>query len=332
MNVSQGQGHQFTRFDKTLSDSAPLVPSAIPRTLTNVQHQQIVPRDRHQRNQETRKGSAATSSQSSRRRADIGGALTRRYSCDQCGKKYTQPQGLSRHHRETHSPSLCRRCGVFEWGRPYVLKEHLKRCHPGVNPDVELKKIKQISRSSTTITEYILQDSPTPELEQRSLAESQLRPPTPPPPAVTELPPLSLPAFSPVPYYSQFEFAEPTGMGSNGENASQLALHDSCPRTLLLAEERSQMVKDLGVYAPMQIWLALVFIYITPVIADVDHSLRYRNSQGRCNGTNTTSYPVTPPISTLAPPVNGFSSSSIHGTPTVDSLRPSYFSRTVPLL
>jgi hypothetical protein len=334
MNVAQVHGNQFARFDKTLSDSVPKVQPAIPRTLTNVQHQQTASRDRHQRFQEARKGPAArTSSQSSRQPADIYGAPTRRYLCEQCHKKYTQPQGLSRHRRDKHEPSLCRHCGIFDWGRPYVLKEHLKRCHPGVDPDVELMEIKRNSRSATTSTRHPLQDSPpTPELERWGPAESQLRPQTPPPPAVTEVPPLSLSAFPPVACHSQFEFAEPTAMVSDEENATQFAPHNSYPRTLLLIEERSQTVKGLGIYDPMQIWLAPLVIYATPMISDIDYSLRYRNNQGGCNGTNTTFYPVTAPIPTLAPPVNEFCRGSVHEIPTVDSFGLSYVSRTVPPL
>lgn len=68
----------------------------------------------------------ASSGQSSTAR----GALKKSYSCERCDKEFTQLQGLNRHRREIHEPKMCTFCGVFKWGRRYLLKEHLKKKHP----------------------------------------------------------------------------------------------------------------------------------------------------------------------------------------------------------
>lgn|SRR6266850_1174445 len=248
MSVPQGQAHQFTRIDKMLNGS---VPSALPRmsgTPAAVRNQQGTPHGLHQQFQHVGKGPAAMSSRSSRQ-AGVHGSPTRRYSCDMCDKHYAQPQGLTRHRRETHKPSLCRHCGVFEWGRPYVLKEHLGKWHPGVNPDAELEEIKHNSRSTTTYLPQI--SSSTPELERWGRAEFQLHPPTLLPSAMIGLPSVPPPAFLPVAYRPQFEFAELTSMKNKGQIACQFAaLNSSCARTPFpLIEERSRMAQDLDVYA-----------------------------------------------------------------------------------
>ena len=191
-----------------LNDSVPSALHGIPVTPTAVRNQQGALHDVRRRSQHVGKGPAVMPSRSSRQ-ADAHGSPTRRYSCDMCDKHYAQPQGLSRHQRETHSPRLCRHCGVFEWGRPYVLKEHLEKWHPGVNPDAELEEIKRNGRSTTTITRCLPQISPsTPELEQWGLAEFQLHPPTLPLPAMMGLPSVSLPPFPPVAYRPQPESME----------------------------------------------------------------------------------------------------------------------------
>jgi hypothetical protein len=228
MSVPQGQAHQFTRIDKMLNGS---VSSALPRmpgTPIAIRNQKSAPHGRHQQKQRVGKEPAAMSSRFSRQ-AGVHGSPTHRFSCDMCDKDYAQPQGLTRHRRETHKPSLCRHCGVFQWGRPYVLKEHLEKWHPGVNPDAELEEIKRNSRSTTTSTRKLPQiSSSTPGLERWSRTEFRLHPPTLLSSAMTGLPSVSLPASLPVAYRPQFEFAEPT---------------------FSLIEERSQMAQDLDGYA-----------------------------------------------------------------------------------
>jgi hypothetical protein len=110
-----------------------------------------------------------------------------------------------------------------------VLKEHLAKWHSGVNPDAELEEIKRNSRSTTTSTRKLPQNSSsTPELERCGRAEFQLHPPTLLSSAMTGLPSVSLPASLPVAYRPHFEFAEPT---------------------FSLIKKRSQMAQDLDVYA-----------------------------------------------------------------------------------
>jgi hypothetical protein len=116
-----------------------------------------------------------------------------------------------------------------------VLKEHLEKWHPGVNPDAELEEVKRSGRSATAITRYPPQISPsTPELEQLGLAESQLNLLTLPPPV------------------------EPTNMKNKRQNARQfVALNSSYARTPFpLIEEHSRVAQDLGVYARAHIRFA----------------------------------------------------------------------------
>ena len=74
-----------------------------------------------------------------------------RYSCNICGKKYSQRQGVSRHCQSAHSsPHSCLFCG-FKWTRPYLYTNHLKIYHPDVNADEVLGKPVGSRRSSTII-------------------------------------------------------------------------------------------------------------------------------------------------------------------------------------
>lgn len=251
MSVPQGQVYQSTRTDDMLNGSVPSALPPTPGTPTTVRNQKGAPHSLRQKFRQVRKGSASMSSWSSRQ-AGVHGPPTRRYSCDKCDKHYAQRQGLTRHRLEAHKPRLCRHCGVFEWGRPYVLKEHLEKWHPGVNPDTELKEVKRNSRGTTTVTRYPPQiSSSTPEVERWGRAEYQLHPPTLLPSAMTRLTSVSLPAFPPVAYPQHFEFAEPTGMKNGTQNACQFAAPgSSCdPTPFPPIEERSRMAQDLDVYA-----------------------------------------------------------------------------------
>ncbi|KAI0255254.1 hypothetical protein BJV78DRAFT_1279449 [Lactifluus subvellereus] len=67
-------------------------------------------------------------------------AHERRYSCKDCGKEYTQPQGLSRHRREMHERRPCIYCLDFKWGRRYMLRKHIKEQHPELNTDAALNE------------------------------------------------------------------------------------------------------------------------------------------------------------------------------------------------
>ena len=90
-------------------------------------------------------GHTASSSQL----AGICAAHQRRYSCQDCGKGYTQPQGLTRHRREMHERRSCIYCLDFEWGRRYRLRKHLETQHPELNTDAALDEATGTRRDAT---------------------------------------------------------------------------------------------------------------------------------------------------------------------------------------
>jgi len=90
-------------------------------------------------------GPDASASRYPRRPAGTRAARNGPYSCNVCGKQYTQQQGLWRHHREKHNPGLCDYCGIFRWGRPYLYKRHLQKKH-GVNLDAALDEATDAGR------------------------------------------------------------------------------------------------------------------------------------------------------------------------------------------
>ena len=69
-------------------------------------------------------------------------ACKRRYSCETCGKKFVQRQGVSRHRQEVHgNPYPCSVWGCkYTWTRPYEYGAHLEEQHPNVNPNKVLGK------------------------------------------------------------------------------------------------------------------------------------------------------------------------------------------------
>jgi Zinc finger, C2H2 type len=78
-------------------------------------------------------------------------AASRQYSCHDCGKRYTQPQGLRRHRNETHESELCIYCLAFQWGRRYKLKKHIRDKHPELNIDTALD-LAMVTRRGAAIT------------------------------------------------------------------------------------------------------------------------------------------------------------------------------------
>jgi hypothetical protein len=161
-------------------------------------------------------------------------ALKRPFSCDTCGERFTQPQGVTRHNREKHNPSLlCMYCDD-EWSRPYQYRDHLKKHHPEVDCDHVLGKPAGCRRKSTIIG----RDFPATRPDRRSQAKLRQRLMTPP----LHFP---SPAMSPVVYDPQPEYAEPAITTHQREDAQGFEYLGATYATSTLSptEEGSQSVK-----------------------------------------------------------------------------------------
>jgi hypothetical protein len=122
-----------------------------------------------------------------------------RYRCTICGLGYAQAQGLTRHHRETHEASLCTRCNDFKWGRPYRYKEHLKKRHPDIDPNVALEEATKTRRRTVFNTKGSPRQraSPSTAIHDRwGRVETGLNPSLPPPGTVVGIAPISPPSMS----------------------------------------------------------------------------------------------------------------------------------------
>jgi hypothetical protein len=211
--------HRYGPVEKTPNLSVSSTSPGISCTPTVVRYQEpSASQYRPQRFQKSGKRPAAPSSRSYRRRPRIREAPKRAYSCNICGKVYAQPQGVTRHQRETHQVRICVYCGDFKWGRPYQFRKHLKEQHPNVDPDTMLgsRRPTVSCRKVTIIPKHPPQQRvspPTSENDRRGRVEPGLYPLAPPPSAVAEVTPLS-PPLPPVvlslDYDPQPEPAEPT--------------------------------------------------------------------------------------------------------------------------
>ena len=175
--------------------------------------------------QNTRKKSVAEPSQSDRRPADMSKAPKRLFSCDTCGERFAQQQGVNRHFREKHNPSLCSYCDV-EWSRPYQYRDHLEKYHPDVDPDEILGKTAGSRRRSAIIARDPLQQQVLPAtVEHHGRSHSEIRPypPTLPPPAVSKHLAITPPSMSSMTYVPQTMSAQLT-LARNGspEGAANL--------------------------------------------------------------------------------------------------------------
>ena len=181
------------------------------------------------------------------------GTRKRSYSCDICGKKYSQPQGVSRHRQAEHSPHSCLYC-VFKWSRPYQYRAHLEKWHLDVNPDNVLGKPAGSRRKSTIIGRNLLKH-PAMEPDLQGQTES--------PPAVANITHVSRPAMLSVAYYDPgLERAEPAVTTHKREDASVLELPDAsgAPSAFSFTEVRVQSVTDVGISSQRgQLWLAHPF-------------------------------------------------------------------------
>jgi hypothetical protein len=152
-----------------------------------------------------KEGTAAESPRSPLRSNWKRGAPPGRYRCT-CGRDYAQPQGLTQHRRETHEAYICMYCGAFAWARPYRFREHVKRKHPGVDPDVALEEatyMKMKTRRSVTTKTKDLPQCASPSAVTRLYPSSSRS-------AARGVPPVSLPAVASVGYDSQPGSAEST--------------------------------------------------------------------------------------------------------------------------
>ena len=211
----------------------------------------------------SKKKRAAAPLRPARRRAGMREALKRPYSCDICRKRYSQPQGLSRHHQEEHNPHSCLYCG-FKWSRPYQYRSHLERQHLDVNPDDVLGKPAGSRRKSTIIGRNLPQHffSPAIDLDRQSQTQRPLMPPLPAMATATQPYRLSVSYYDPRP-----ERAGPAVTSHKREEAGVLELSDisdiigpDVPSAFLFAEERAQPAKDVGISIQRgQLWLAHAF-------------------------------------------------------------------------
>ncbi|KAI9436093.1 hypothetical protein F5148DRAFT_30498 [Russula earlei] len=246
IDIPSGPGHRYTHSDMTSKFSVPFIfsgPSCIPAVVRY--EEQGAPLGQSQKLPTSGKGLTAASSRSSRRQAGRPGAHKGPYLCNVCDRSYAQRQGVTRHQREIHEPSLCRYCGDFEWGRRYLLREHIEKQHPDVDLGTALDEVTEARRTATTISRWPApQDFPhTPENDRRSRAESHPYPLPPLPSAVTELPPISLPAMLLVDHDPQRQSAElPIKRKRKHKKAFHLQVINA-HALFLSAEERVQPAK-----------------------------------------------------------------------------------------
>ena len=160
INLSGDLGHQQTGFDTTSDFS---ISSTAPENscMTAVMQYQEQRTSRDGRQTFEKKAvncsrTATTPHLSSRQPLAPGrrAAPERPYSCNACGKRYAQPQGVRRHQRETHKARLCKYCLTFEWGRPYRYRQHLIKWHPVVDADAALDEATALQGTATIVTQY----------------------------------------------------------------------------------------------------------------------------------------------------------------------------------
>lgn len=101
------------------------------------------------------------------------GTPERQYSCDICGEKYAQRQGVSRHRRKAHNdPHLCSYCG-FKWSRPDQYRTHLEKRHPDVDRDHVLGKPAGSRRKSAIFGRDLPHQFLAPAIEPDQLSQAE---------------------------------------------------------------------------------------------------------------------------------------------------------------
>jgi len=141
MKAPSDQSHRYivgTTPNLPLASAIP-TPSVVQRASRNRSHS----------SNKTRKRTEGSSQSSSRQHNGVQ-ALKRPYACNICGESYKQPQGVMRHYRAKHEPNSCMYCDV-KWSRPYQYRDHLKKHHHDVDPDLVLGKPPGSRRRTTVI-------------------------------------------------------------------------------------------------------------------------------------------------------------------------------------
>ena len=185
--------HHYTHFHTTscsLVSSTHSQSAGISSTPSIAQHtDQRASRETLQGPKQPEEGPAAESPRSSLPSSWKRGTHSGRYRCT-CGRDYAQPQGLTRHRRETHEACICVYCGDFAWARPYRFKEHVKSKHPEIDPDVALEEATYLkTRHGVTAKTKDFSQVAWPSAKTRLYPSST-------PPAAMGVPPVSLPAVS----------------------------------------------------------------------------------------------------------------------------------------
>lgn len=173
------------------------------------------PRVYSYQSKKTRKKCAEMPS-SSRRRPHGRKAAKRPFSCDTCGKRFAQRQGLNRHDRAKHNPSLCIFCDV-KWSRPYQYRDHLEAHHPDVDPDTIVGKTAGSRRRAASLARCAPQQQVSP-----PTTEIGSYPPMPLQPVVVKPPTAAPHAMSFMTYIPQPASAQPTMTKSNPKGAVNL--------------------------------------------------------------------------------------------------------------
>jgi hypothetical protein len=172
--------------------------------------------------------------------------------CPVCRRSYAQRQGLGRHIRTAHNPNRCFLC-EFKWGRRYQYRNHLRKKHPGVDPDMILGKAPASRRRATNLTVHLPQQPPVAppavEQDQKNWTESQPYPSAPPSPAGARDTTVFPPAVSHVGCNSQAVYAEQTITMDENEYGHGSKFPDAiCPLAMLPStEERAKPMNDLDI-------------------------------------------------------------------------------------
>ena len=198
-------------------------------------------------------------------------ACERRYSCETCGQKFVQPQGVSRHRQRVHqNPHPCFVLGCkYNWTRPYEYRAHLEKRHPNVNPDKVLGKPGGSRLRSTIIGRDRPRFPPSIESDQRSQAEPWQRPMGPHLPAVAKVTDVPSPAMSPA-YEAQPVHAELPVATRKHEDGRRLDFLGATNAPSMFSSEACiQSVDDLAIsIQASQIRLVHAFLYVMYVISD----------------------------------------------------------------